>query len=528
MRYGGHRTEVLIFVLLFLVPAYFWQPKEYDNTLSRYLLLSSIVDRGTLNIDAYQHLTIDKSEWQGHFYSNKAPGASLLGVPVCWVVRHLTPFDSGPPLTLFEAYAVRVVTTSIPFALLGVVLFRLALLFGADTRRSLCMVLAYACGSIALIHAGLFSGHGIAGSLTFLAFALLVRGSGLAALGKGLSSLAFFGAGLLVGLAVLTDFTALLVAAFLTGYVLSLRAPLSSKVSFLLGGALCAALLAAYNQACFGRAFSLSYQHLTDEEFAKGVSQGLLGVSMPRPGIFVKVLASPERGLFFIMPILLLSLTGFAAFWRKRERRREALLMGGVVLVYIVFNAGLYCWHGGWTLGPRYLVPMLPFMAFFIAFGNWSRISYLAAFILSVFQVTLAVVGHPHVPEQIANPLVEVILPCMSAGYMADNAGMLLGLWGAWSLLPLALVAGGLLLALWRSVQTAPSVPAERGRTAPFTDAAVLVWCGVILVMLATVRTDSEAMVHSVRRRLLHDVAKIKHSAQLEEAAQREGQAAVH
>lgn len=98
-----YRTEVLLFLLLLIVPAYFWQPKEYDNTLSRYLLLAAMVDRGTLSIDAYQHLTIDKSNWQGHYYSNKAPGASLLGVPVCWATRLMTPWG-GPPLTRFELY----------------------------------------------------------------------------------------------------------------------------------------------------------------------------------------------------------------------------------------------------------------------------------------------------------------------------------------------------------------------------------------------------------------------------------------
>lgn len=526
MPHCHHRTEVLLFLLLFLAPALFWQPMEYDNTLSRYLLVSAIVDHGTLNIDAYQQLTIDKSDWQGHYYSNKAPGASLLAVPVYWVLRHLAPSADGPLLTLFEAYVVRVVTTGMPFALLGVVMFRLALLCGADPRRALSMVLAYAFGSIAIIHAGLFSGHVMAGSFAFFAFATLVRVSGSPTSGQGLASLACFGAGLLAGLAALTDFTAMLIAAFLAVYAFSLRAPLRAKLAFLLGEVVCAALLAAYNKQCFGQAFSLSYAHLSEDEFATGAMQGFLGVSMPQAGILVKVLASPERGLFFVMPVLLLSLAGFAAFWAKREWRREATLMGAVVVGYIVFNAGLYCWHGGWTVGPRYLVPMLPFMAFFIAFGNWSRLAYLVTFILSAFQVAFGVIGHPHVPEQIANPLLEVILPCMAAGYMADNAGMLLHLRGAWSLLPLALVLGALAVALYRCVRATPSMPAASGKASPLIDGAVLVWCAAILLTLATIRTDSASMVHSVRRRLLHDAAMMKRSPQLEQAARLEGRQA--
>ena len=69
-------------------------------------------------------------------------------------------------------------TTTLLFALLGVVMYRLAQFCGAASRQAFLMVVAYGFGSIALLHATLFSGHQIAASLSFFSFALLVHFSG--------------------------------------------------------------------------------------------------------------------------------------------------------------------------------------------------------------------------------------------------------------------------------------------------------------------------------------------------------------
>lgn len=50
---------------------------------SRYALTASIVERGTVRLDAYEHvLGVDRAVWRGHIYSDKAPGQPLAAVPV--------------------------------------------------------------------------------------------------------------------------------------------------------------------------------------------------------------------------------------------------------------------------------------------------------------------------------------------------------------------------------------------------------------------------------------------------------------
>lgn len=86
-------------------------------------------------------------------------------------MRNLPYLRDGPPLASIERYLIRVVTTTLPFALLGVVMFRMACLWGASPGIALWMVMAYAFGSLAFIHANIFSGHQVADCFAFFSFA---------------------------------------------------------------------------------------------------------------------------------------------------------------------------------------------------------------------------------------------------------------------------------------------------------------------------------------------------------------------
>ena len=512
------KTELLIFAMLFLAGVAFYHPVEYDNTTSRYFLLSAVVDYGTLNIDVYRMGTIDKAEWNGHYYSNKAPGAPLLGLPVYWCLRYLTPLRFYAPLGPLDMYIVRVVTTTLLFALLGVVMYSLASFCGASSRQAFLMVVAYGFGSIALLHAMLFSGHQIAASLSFFSFALLVRLSGdgrtVAARHWGY----VFLAGLLAGLAVITDYTAIVIAAGLTVYVAASRMGVRLKFWFLSGGFAWALILTAYNMVCFGSPFSSSYEHLTFDQFREGAAQGILGIGVPSLRAMVGLLLSPSRGVFFIMPVLLLSLWGIARMIGREKRPREAVLIAAVAIGSFLFIAGFYGWHGGWTFGPRYLVPMLPFLAFPIAFLRWRPYIFWLLFVPSCAQIVLSAIGVPHVPEHIVNPIVEFIVPCMGHGYTALNAGMLLSLAWPWSVTAVVVLVG--LFGVWAFRESGRDKPPLCYDRVPVLSVAVLIiWIVMIVAALAMMRTDQPAMVHHLRSRVLVDAAHIYQSPVLERAA---------
>src|SRR5229473_3183740 len=61
--------------------AYFYQAGGWNQN-SRFDLVLALVQRGTVRIDAYSDNTGDKTVFDGHVYSDKAPGQALAAVPL--------------------------------------------------------------------------------------------------------------------------------------------------------------------------------------------------------------------------------------------------------------------------------------------------------------------------------------------------------------------------------------------------------------------------------------------------------------
>src|SRR5437016_13614268 len=85
-RKSNHKRALLIAMVLFVSYAYFYAGGGWNQN-SRFDLIRAIVEQGTLRIDAYHDNTRDKAIFRGHYYSDKAPGLALLGVPIVAVAR---------------------------------------------------------------------------------------------------------------------------------------------------------------------------------------------------------------------------------------------------------------------------------------------------------------------------------------------------------------------------------------------------------------------------------------------------------
>ena len=72
MAIVSRRSAVIALVLL-VSYAYFYQAGGW-NANSRFDLVRAIVEQGTVVIDAYHTNTGDKSRYNGHYYTDKAPG----------------------------------------------------------------------------------------------------------------------------------------------------------------------------------------------------------------------------------------------------------------------------------------------------------------------------------------------------------------------------------------------------------------------------------------------------------------------
>ena len=225
-------------------------------------------------------------------------------------------------------------------------------------------------------------------------------------------------AGALLGLAVISEYPAAVPAGVL---VLCAVLPAPRRaLALAAGGAPFVALLGAYDLACFGGVFELSSAHERAAGFRSLASAGLFGISLPSPEILLRLLADPSKGLLVFSPFLLLW-PGALRSSRRNVSSAGRLALGLVPLSLLLLYAGYPNWHGGFTVGPRYLVAALPFLVFPFAFGKGGLLesALVGASTLAICATTLA---FPFVPPGFALPWGSFAAFFFERGLTAPNA----------------------------------------------------------------------------------------------------------
>lgn len=470
-RASSGNTGFLILIVV-LAAAYF-VPRGISWNADSHLFLSvSIVDRGTLNIDPLASYTGDKSFASGHYYSDKAPGLSLLAVPVYAILKYSL-LGGQPYASLFAVpeaqridflvrYLLAIVFGAIPTGILTVLLASFLARLGLSERWRVALALTYALGTIARPFAGQFFSHQLAAVLVFGAFVLLYR-MRHGELGARFAALA----GLLVGYALITEYPTALIAAALALYALATPATGWRLVGWMAVGAIPPLLVGAlYNTLAFGGPLSQGYAHLAGPQiFRIGQAQGIMGVTYPHLDALWQTTFGPYRGIFLISPLLLLAIPGFVALWRRAEWAAETRLWLGIVLVYGLFSASYFAWNGGFSMGPRQFLPALPFMA--LPIGELLRPAHdrrwrVAAAILAAWSIVVVeastAVGALFDPTYTA-PLTQYVLPRLLAGRLDNNWGLIFGLRGLPQLLPLYLLIALILWRHWRKQAPRATLP---------------------------------------------------------------------
>jgi len=330
---------------------------QSPNELSRYELVLSIVDRGSLSIGpelARFGDHEDKSVYEGAFYSNKAPGLSLAAVPIYAAIRAIAG-PARPENATAVFFLVRLFTVSLLGVVALAVLARRLERIGAGPWNA-AVLFAVAFGTPVLVYARSFFSHAWTASLLYLAFECLHRTREKPwhpAL-----------AGLLAGWAVLSEYPAAIVAVVLF-LDAAWRQPLRRAAAFVAGALPPAAALGLYDAACFAGPFDLSSAHEWYRPFA-GLSRGkVFGFSMPSPVTALRFLFSPSRGVFFQSPFLLFLPAALAGRTRDRAVRVSLASAAALFLAMCCYEN----WHGGWALGARYLLPVVLLAAWPLGFA---------------------------------------------------------------------------------------------------------------------------------------------------------------
>ena len=323
--------------------------------VSRLGLSLSIAERGSLNIDPYALGTSDRAFRDGHWYSDKAPGVSLLALPTVEALRAIDTVAGNPHgLRIWNRaghiWIVRMLTGGVALLLCSLLLGRAA--EALQPGYGAPVALTYALGTIAGPLGATTFDNGVAAAVAFAAFFIAAKGRRLAA-----------AAGAVAGASVLFEYQAALVAVALAGYV-AIRCGRRALLAYVAGGAPFALLLGAYNWATFGSPFHTSYSYVRNQ-FTERQHEGFFGIGAPTAhGAWFLFLDG--RGLLVISPVLVAAAVGLVLLWR-RGCRAEAGLCGFVTLSFLFVAMGYFEPYGGISPGPRFFAPALPFVALGLA-----------------------------------------------------------------------------------------------------------------------------------------------------------------
>lgn len=293
---------------------------------------------------------------QGDLYAKKAPLVAWLAAPI-YALAGLAQFGQVQASALLNALVV---------ALTGGVVFRFARRLRYSVGISVWAALLFGLGTSALVYAKYLFGEPLAGLGFLLAAEAVWRARNQEP--SNWRALALGGAGL--GAAFLTNPVN---AAFAPIFIVALLAPdhrpatAGRRSPSVLGGlwsatcgrdalamlgpfALALAALSIWNLAHFGSPLVTGYHLGTGEGFTSP-----LRISLPG------MLISPARGFIWFVPASFLAMAGLVSFFKRHTRL--AWLSLALVAGHVLAFGAWWMWWSGWGWGPRFLVPITPFVA---------------------------------------------------------------------------------------------------------------------------------------------------------------------
>ncbi len=168
--------------------------------------------------------------------------------------------------------------------------------------------------------------------------------------------------GLFLGVATTVHLSALLFLPFLVVYIVLVAKKKERFYHFtlaLVGFILIMSLLAYFNYVRFGNPLETGrgVDVRDDYQYGRWVApwQGLLGL-----------MVSGGRGLFFFCPVIILGLLCWRQWYEKEPLLVNTLL--AAIAFRLLFIASRSDWYGGFCLGPRYLLLIIPLLVLPLAF----------------------------------------------------------------------------------------------------------------------------------------------------------------
>lgn len=374
MNKDTKREALLVFILLAIIYSYFYHDPGWNGN-SRLDLTFAFVQEGRLTIDSFHNqegtYTRDKAIYDGHYYTSKAIGSSLVAAFFYFPLYQLQELlniklDWGE-----IKYLLTILSIGIPSAMAGSLMYILCKQVTGNRFRSYVATLAISLGTMIFPFSVIFFGHQLAGALLLGAFFLIFQ---LKVDSFFRRKSVLFLVGFLLGFALITEYPVAPIVLILTIYyfiVMFTNGMTNRSLVVILpalGALIPIAFALAYNTAVFGNPISTGYTHSAVDAFQQNQTQGLVGIGWPNPKVMFFMTLHPAFGMFWQSPLLIMVFVGIWFMVRSSAYKTEALVSLAAFFSLLILYSGFYNWWGGWTFVPRYLVPMVPFLCLPLAF----------------------------------------------------------------------------------------------------------------------------------------------------------------
>lgn len=279
------------------------------------------------------------------------------------------PNNPKPHALRFLASVFNVIVT----ALSVLVFWHILLLLTGSIPASFLVSILYAVGTHAWVYAGTYFSEPLATLLVLLSFLYLVKSDQLSEPEAGKSNYRpVFLCGVWLGLAITAHITAALYAPFFALYYIwkdfgtqrALIRRLDRAAVFTFGVFILLFLLGLYNYFRFASFFETG-------RTASAISGEIFGYGkfvFPLVGLYGLIFGA-GKGIVFFMPVLVLGVFLSKSF--LHSNKQLFWIVASAVAFRVLFIAARSDWHGGFCIGPRYLVMAVPFFLIPIAF--WLR-----------------------------------------------------------------------------------------------------------------------------------------------------------
>ncbi len=452
-----------ILILVWFSCAWFGSWEFNPNNAVRMFATLSLVEDHDATIDEFAHLTIDKAHFGEHYYSDKAPGMTVLGMPAVAIAdavsgqsaHDFVPGFENREFNRFLKIRIRLVAVTVCAlltALAAMLLYDLVRGVTGNGEAGAVAAMAFGLGTTMWGWSTTMFGHAPVAALLMVATWGVWRGTG-----PGRSRAHAVVAGLALGWAVLIEHSALIAGLPVAGFALWRlrdlpRADAGRTIGIAVAaGATALMVLVGYNLMAFGTVFRLGYSGVTD--FA-GMQEGLFGLTYPKPRVLFELIFGERRGMLWVAPILIVAPFGLAMLVRAPATKAIGWLgVAGAVVPFLI-NASYYYWDGGNATGPRHALPAVGFLCvgigmFWAQAGRWSRMAVAAllagSVVLNMAIASAEITAPQDEPRALA---VAVFAARFDPGYLRTVADEWLGFTPWQGLAIWAVVAGVLTVGL--------------------------------------------------------------------------------